>query len=100
MGDVGLGEKFPHPMLWDWLIALQRAWGVLYSPLEILLILQSAASTWVVVSTRRGMSSQLNLEIVRRETGGDEPSSHQKILPVTGTKVACVWRGRGLSGRS
>jgi hypothetical protein len=30
MGDVVLGEKFPHPMLLDffWLIALQRAWGV------------------------------------------------------------------------
>jgi hypothetical protein len=30
MGDVALGEKFPHPMLLDisCLIALQRAWGV------------------------------------------------------------------------
>jgi hypothetical protein len=44
------------------------------------------------------MSSQVNLEKVRRETGGDEPSSDQKILPVTGTKLAGVWRGRGLSG--
>jgi hypothetical protein len=25
---------------------------------------------------------------VEEETGGDEPSSDQKILPVTGTKVA------------
>jgi hypothetical protein len=100
MGDVGLGEKFPHPMVWDILIALQRAWGILYSPLEMLLILQSAASTWVVVLTRKGMSSQLNLDKVRKLTGGDEPSSQKKILPVTGTKVACVWRGRGLSGRS
>jgi hypothetical protein len=27
MGDVILGKKFPHPMLWDfsWLIALQWA---------------------------------------------------------------------------
>jgi hypothetical protein len=40
------------------------------------------------------MSSQLNLEKVRRETGRDEPSSEQKILPVTGTNV---WRGEGLS---
>jgi hypothetical protein len=36
------------------------------------------------------MSSQLNLEKVRRETGGDEPSSDQKILPVIRTKVAGV----------
>jgi hypothetical protein len=43
------------------------------------------------------MSSQLNLEKVKRETGGDETSSHQKLLPVTGTKEAGVWRGRGLS---
>jgi hypothetical protein len=38
------------------------------------------------------MSSQLNLEKVRRESGGDEPSSYQKILPVTGTKVDAVCR--------
>jgi hypothetical protein len=42
----------------------------------------------------------LNLEKVRRETGVDEPSSHQKLLPVTGTKVDGVWRGRGLSRRA
>jgi hypothetical protein len=42
------------------------------------------------------MSSQLKLEKVRRETGGDEPSSDQ-IFPVTGSKVAAVCRGRGLS---
>jgi hypothetical protein len=34
---------------------------------------------------RRGMSSQLILENVRRETGRDEPSSDQKILTVPGT---------------
>jgi hypothetical protein len=44
------------------------------------------------------MSSQLNFEEVRRETGGDEPSSNQKVLPVTGTKLAGVCRGRGTSG--
>jgi hypothetical protein len=44
------------------------------------------------------MSSQLNHEKVRRQTGGDEPSSDQKLLSVTGTKVAGVWLGRGLSG--
>jgi hypothetical protein len=32
------------------------------------------------------MSSQLNLENVRRKTGGDEPCSDQKDLPFTGTK--------------
>jgi hypothetical protein len=48
---------------------------------------------------RRGMSSQLNLKKVRREPGGDEPSSDQKILPVTGRKVSVVWwRGRGHTG--
>jgi hypothetical protein len=50
-----------------------------------------------MVWNRRGMSSQLNLEKVRRETGGDEPPSDQKILPVTGTKVVDVCRRRGLS---
>jgi hypothetical protein len=44
------------------------------------------------------MSSQLNLEKVRRETGGDELFSDQKLLPVTGTKVTGVWRERGLIG--
>jgi hypothetical protein len=44
------------------------------------------------------MSFQLNLEMVRRETGGDEPSSDQKILPVSGTKVAGVWKEWGLRG--
>jgi hypothetical protein len=43
------------------------------------------------------MSSQLNLEKVRREPGGHEPSSDQKIMPVTGTKVASVWIRRGLT---
>jgi hypothetical protein len=43
------------------------------------------------------MSSQLNLKKIRRETGGHEPSSGQKFLPVTGTKVAGEWRDRGLS---
>jgi hypothetical protein len=47
---------------------------------------------------RRGISPQLNLEKVRRETGGDEASSEHKILPVTGTKVAGVWRRKSLSG--
>jgi hypothetical protein len=44
------------------------------------------------------MSSQLNLEKVSRESGGDEPSSDKKILPATGTIMAGMWRGRGLSG--
>jgi hypothetical protein len=70
----------------------------LYSLVETLPILQNAVSRLVVVWNRRGMSSQLNLETVRRETGGGEPSSEQKILYVTGTKVAVEWRGRGLSG--
>jgi hypothetical protein len=39
------------------------------------------------------MSSQLNLENVRRKTGGDEPSSDQKILPATGTKMAGACAG-------
>jgi hypothetical protein len=52
----------------------------------------------VVVWNRRGISSQLNLENGRRETGGDEPSSDQKILPVSGTKGSGVWRERGHSG--
>jgi hypothetical protein len=44
------------------------------------------------------MSSQLNLQKGERETGGHELSSDQKILPVTGTTVAGVWRGRALAG--
>jgi hypothetical protein len=52
----------------------------------------------VVAWNRRGISPRLNLEKVRRETGGDEPSSDQKILPVSGTNVVGVWRERGLSG--
>jgi hypothetical protein len=43
------------------------------------------------------MSSQLNFKKVRRVTGGDEPSSDQKILPVAVTKGAGVWRGQTLS---
>jgi hypothetical protein len=46
------------------------------------------------------MSSQWNLENVRRETGGNEPSLDQKNLPVTGTKMAGMWRARGLSRRA
>jgi hypothetical protein len=68
----------------------------LYSPIETRPILQNAASKLEVVWNRRGMSSQLKLEKVRRETGGDEPSSDQMIFPLTGTKMAGVWRGRGL----
>jgi hypothetical protein len=44
----------------------------LYSPVETLPILQNAASRLVVVWNRRGMSTQLNLENMRRETRGDE----------------------------
>jgi hypothetical protein len=69
----------------------------LYSPVETLPILQNVTSRLVVAWNRRGMSSQLNLEKVKRETGGDETSSDQKFLPVIGTKVAGVWRDRGLS---
>jgi hypothetical protein len=36
------------------------------------------------------MSSQLKLEKVRRKTGGDEPFSDHKNLPVSGTKGAGV----------
>jgi hypothetical protein len=70
----------------------------LYSALEIFAILQIAASRLIVVWNRRGMSSQLRLQNVRRESGGDEQPSDQKILPVHGFKWAGVWRGRGLSG--
>jgi hypothetical protein len=66
----------------------------LYSPVETLPILQNEASTLVDVWNRRGRSSQLNLEKVRWEHGGGEPTSDQKILPVPGTKVAGVGRGR------
>jgi hypothetical protein len=44
------------------------------------------------------MSSQLNLEKVRRETGGDEPSSDQKNLPVTGPKWLVFGGGGTLVG--
>jgi hypothetical protein len=70
----------------------------LYSPVQTLPILQTAASRLVVVWNRRGMSSELNLENLRRESGRHEPSSDQKIFPVPGTKVAAVWMGRGLRG--
>jgi hypothetical protein len=69
----------------------------LYSPVETLPFLQNAASILVVVWNRRGMSSQLNFEKVRRETGGDEPLSYQKNLSVNGTKMAGLWRGRCIS---
>jgi hypothetical protein len=69
---------------------------ILYSPVETLPIRQNAASRLVVAWNRRGISSQWNLEKVRRETGGNEPSSDQKILAVAGSKVAGVWRGRSL----
>jgi hypothetical protein len=42
----------------------------LYSPVETIPILQNAASRLVVVWNRRGMSFQLKLKKVRRETGG------------------------------
>jgi hypothetical protein len=53
MGDVALGEKFPHPILWDfsWLIALQGL-QVFFSPRETVPILQNAASLLVVVWNR------------------------------------------------
>jgi hypothetical protein len=70
----------------------------LYSQIETLPILQNAASRLVIVWNGRGMSLQLILQKVERETGGDEPSSDQKILPFTGTTLAGVWRRRGLSG--
>jgi hypothetical protein len=62
---------------------------VLYSPVETLTIFKNVVSRLVVVWNRRGMSSLLNLEKVRKETG-DELSSDQKFLPVTDTKVASV----------
>jgi hypothetical protein len=70
----------------------------LYSPVETLQIFQNVGSRLVVVWNMRGMSSQLNLEKVRRDTGGDDASSDQKILPVTGTKMAGVCRGGALVG--
>jgi hypothetical protein len=54
----------------------------LYSPVETLPTLQNVASRFVVVWNRRGMSSQLNLKKVRRETGEIEQSS-EKILTLT-----------------
>jgi hypothetical protein len=62
------------------------------------LLLQNAASRLVVVWNRKGMSSQFIHEKMKRETGGDEPSSDQKIFPVTDTKVAGVWRAGPLAG--
>jgi hypothetical protein len=60
----------------------------LYSPVERLPIFQNVVSRLVVVWNRRGMTSQVNLQKLKRETGGDELSSDQKVLSVTGTKVA------------
>jgi hypothetical protein len=70
----------------------------LYSPVETFNILQNAASRLVAVQSRRGMLSQLNFEKLRRESEGYEPSSDENFLPVTGTKLDGVWRGRFHSG--
>jgi hypothetical protein len=99
MGDKVLGEKFPHPMLWDFsrLITLQRAWDVF--------VLTSRNTSYPPkCSFQIGSCMEKERNVIsvepwklRRETGGDEPSSDHKILPLTGTKVADVWRRRGLS---
>jgi hypothetical protein len=68
----------------------------LHSSVGTLLIFQNVASILVVVWNMRGMSSQLNLEKVRRETGGDEPTSDQRSCLLLTTKWL-VCRGRGLS---
>jgi hypothetical protein len=63
MGDVVLGEKFPHSKFFDLPGRLQYK-GLevfLYSPIETLPILQNAPSILVFVWNRRGISSQLNL---------------------------------------
>jgi hypothetical protein len=44
------------------------------------------------------MSSHLNLEKVRKETGGNEPSLDQKTSPVTGTKWLVCREGGSLEG--
>jgi hypothetical protein len=54
----------------------------MYSPVGTLPMLKNAASRWAVVWNRIGMSSQLNLEKLRRETGRDEPTSDKKVLLV------------------
>jgi hypothetical protein len=79
MGDVILGEKFPRSILFDisWLIALQRAWGVFIVTSRNTSYLPKWASRLVVVWNRRGMSSQLNLEKVRRERKLEEMSDLQ-----------------------
>jgi hypothetical protein len=63
----------------------------LYSLVGTLPILQNAASSLVLVWNKRGMPCHLNLEKVRRESGGYEPSSDQKFLNVICTKEAGVW---------
>jgi hypothetical protein len=99
MGDVVLGEKFPHPMLFDFyrLMALQKTWGVF-----VLTSRNTSYPPKCSFHIGRCMDQERNvisvdLEKVRRDIG-DEPSSDQKIFPVTCTKVAGVWRGKGLSG--
>jgi hypothetical protein len=64
----------------------------LYLPVETLPVPQNAASRFGVVWNRKGMSSQLYLEKVRREIEGDE-DLNQKILTVIGTKVSWFVEG-------
>jgi hypothetical protein len=93
MGDVILGVKFPHPMFWDfsWLIEPQSALGVI-----VLTCGNTSYQSICSIQIGRYMEQERNVISVetlkvRRETGGDEPSSDQKLLSVTGTKVAGVW---------
>jgi hypothetical protein len=102
MGNEVLGEKYSHSMLFDfsWLIALQRAWGVFV--LTCGNISYPPKCIFQIGSCMQQERNVISVEPWRGVEGNwrDEPSSDQKILPVTGTKVAGVYRGRVLSGNA
>jgi hypothetical protein len=62
------------------------------------LLLQNAASRLVVVWNRKGMSSQLNLEKVRRETGGDKHLQIRRSCLLLAPKSLLCAGGGDLAG--
>jgi hypothetical protein len=99
MGDVVLEGKLPQPMLraFSCLMALQRAWSVfVLTTRKMFLSSKMLAPDWEFYGSGQKCHPSWTLNKLTMETGGEEWSSEQKVLPKNGTQMPGDWRGQGL----
>jgi hypothetical protein len=93
IGDVVLGEKFPHLMFWDffWLKALQKSWGVF-----VLTSRNSSCPTKCSLQIGSCMEQEMN--VISVEPWKGEEGNWRRWAIIRTEVLACYWHQSGGSG--